>query len=115
MKHFVLAGASALALVAALSGTAHAADCPAITVADDQGITGEFPQQFELAEFQEKAGCTLTFQENPEIGALNGEIQGNPELPPLAERLPAEPLVVSDSYGWAIGSMRSAGQRSDQR
>ncbi|MEO1599027.1 MAG: ABC transporter substrate-binding protein [Pseudomonadota bacterium] len=113
MKHFVLAGASALALVAALSTTAHAADCPAITVADDQGITGEFPQQFELAEFQEKAGCTLTFQENPEIGALNGEIQGNPELPPLAERLPAEPLVVAPydmigTYGGTLDALSNA-------
>ncbi len=89
MKTIVLAGVSTLALSAAA-----AAECPAITVADHQGLAGQFPQQFELTEFQEAANCELTFQENPEIAELNAEIQGNPELPPLAERLPAEPLVV---------------------
>ena len=34
-----------------LAGTAHAA-CPAITMADMQGVSpGAFPQQYELAEF----------------------------------------------------------------
>ncbi|MGA1873602.1 MAG: DUF711 family protein, partial [Thermoplasmatota archaeon] len=34
------------------------ANCPAITVADMQGVAaGAFPQQFELAEFQTAAGC----------------------------------------------------------
>ena len=31
---------------------------------------------------------------NPDIAALNAKIKGNPDLPPLAERIPAEPLVV---------------------
>jgi peptide/nickel transport system substrate-binding protein len=56
---------------------------------------GAFPQQYELAEFEAAANCTLTFQENPAISALNGRIRGNPALPPLADRLPSEPLVVA--------------------
>ena len=86
----------------ALTAVAQAASCPAVTVTDMKGVAaGAFPQQFELAEFQTAANCTLTFNANPDIAALNGKIRGNPELPPLAERLPAEPLVVApyDSIG----------------
>ena len=36
----------------------------------------------------------MTFSENPEIAELNAQISNNPELPPVEERLPAEPLVV---------------------
>lgn len=78
------------------------ANCPAITVADMQGIAaGAYPQQYELSEFQSAAGCTMEFSGNPEAEALNARIAGNPDLPPLAERLPAEPLVVVpyDSVG----------------
>ncbi|MEL6754023.1 MAG: ABC transporter substrate-binding protein, partial [Pseudomonadota bacterium] len=77
------------------AGSAAMASCPAITLSDMQGVApGAFPQQFELEEFEAAAGCEMTFSTNPEIAALNGEIQGNGALPPLAERLPAEPLVV---------------------
>ena len=78
------------------------AACPAITVADMQGVApGQFPEQYELSEFQTAANCTLEFSENPAIGDLNAQIRNNPELPPLAERLPEEPLVVVpyDSIG----------------
>ena len=78
------------------------ADCPPATVADPMGVpTGEFPQQYELSEFESLAGCTLSFSENPDIAELNSRIRGNPDLPPLAERLPEEPLVVApyDSIG----------------
>jgi peptide/nickel transport system substrate-binding protein len=62
---------------------------------------GEYPQQYELSEFESLAGCTLSFSENPDIAELNSRIRGNPDLPPLAERLPEEPLVVApyDSIG----------------
>ena len=84
MKRLLL---SSLALFA-LAIPAQAQECPAVTVADPMGITaGDFPQQYELSEFQEAANCTLTFQENPAIGDLNAQIRGNPALPPLAERL----------------------------
>jgi peptide/nickel transport system substrate-binding protein len=70
-------------------------------VAKDMGFKGKYPQQFDLAEFERLAGCKLTFSENPDIGKLNSRIRGNPDLPPLAERLPEEPLVVApyDSIG----------------
>lgn len=102
------AAATALATGAAL------ANCPAATVADPMGVAaGAFPNQYELAEFQAAAGCEMAFSENPEIGALNGEIKGNPDLPPLAERLPSEPLVVMPydsvgSYGGTLNALSNA-------
>ena len=79
-----------------LAGNVLAGDCPPATVADAMGVAaGKYPQQYELAELEQLAGCTLTFQENPAIAELNGRIAGNPDLPPLAERLPEEPLVVA--------------------
>ncbi|MEO1308801.1 MAG: ABC transporter substrate-binding protein, partial [Pseudomonadota bacterium] len=102
------------AAVVALSTSAALANCPAITVADPQGIAeGAFPQQYELAEFQEAAGCEMTFSTNPEIEALNGEIKGNEALPPLAERLPSEPLVMVPydaigTYGGTLDALSNA-------
>lgn len=84
------------ALVLILASTTIAqAQCPDVTLADMQGLEpGAYPQQYELAAFEEAAGCEMAFSANPEIEALNAEIQGNDALPPLAERLPSEPLVV---------------------
>lgn len=89
----ILGMASLAGLV--LSGPALAAECPAITADNDQGIKGEFAYHFELAEFESKANCKLTFQDNPAAADLNAKINGNPELPSLAERLPAEPQVIA--------------------
>ena len=94
MKHMILSG-MALSLLLLIE-TAQAADCPAVTVADSKGVAaGAWPQQYDLAEFQSLANCTLTFSENPAISELNVRIRGNPALPPLADRLPEEPLVVA--------------------
>ncbi|TVQ54430.1 MAG: ABC transporter substrate-binding protein [Rhodobacteraceae bacterium] len=90
LRALLLGGAASATLAAAAS-----AACPAVTVADMQGLSPAFPQQFELAEFEAAASCTLSFAENPEIASFNARILGNPDLPPLAERLPAEPLVVA--------------------
>jgi len=80
----------------AVTGSALGANCPAVIVADMKGVgAGNFPQQYDLAEFERLAGCNMKFSENPEIAKLNQRIRGNPKLPPLAERLPAEPLVVA--------------------
>lgn len=85
---------SSIALV--LSAGVASANCPHVTVADSMGVPGgKYPQQYELSEFESLANCEMTFQENPEIASLNAQIRGNPELPPLAERLPEEPLVYS--------------------
>ncbi|MEL6233873.1 MAG: ABC transporter substrate-binding protein [Pseudomonadota bacterium] len=90
MKRLLLAGVATLAM----GGTAFAA-CPPVTQADRAGVpAGPYTQQYELAEFQGLAGCELSFTANPDIAALNAAIQGNPDLPPLAERLPTEPLVI---------------------
>ena len=90
MKRILLSGAAWIIV----PGMA-LANCPAITVADMGGVAaGEFPQQYELAAFQDAAGCTMEISGNPEAEALNAQIQGNPALPALAERLPEEPLVV---------------------
>ncbi len=110
MKRLLLTSLAACALAI----PAHAADCPAITVADPMGVaTGAFPQQYELAEFESAASCTLTFQENPAISALNEQIRGNPDLPPLADRLPSEPLVVAPydevgRYGGTFDALSNA-------
>lgn len=97
MKRILLSGVALIALPAAAY-----ANCPAVTLDDMQGIApGEYPQQYELSAFQDAAGCAMEFSTNPDIDALNAQIKGNPELPPLSERIPAEPLVVVpyDSVG----------------
>ena len=103
---------SSVALTA-LAGTAMAA-CPAVTVSDPMGVApGAFPQQFELAEFQELADCTLEMSENPDIAALNGRIRGNPDMPALTDRIPSEPLVVAPydaigTYGGTFNALSNA-------
>ena len=96
-----------LAVLGLFAGAAQA-NCPAVTVADDKGVAaGKYPQQYELSEFESLAGCKLSFSENPDIGALNARIRGNPEMPALAERLPSEPLVMApyDSIGKYGGTL----------
>lgn len=88
--------------------------CPTATVADAQGVpAGKFPQQYDLAEFQELAGCELSFAENPDIKDLNVRIAGNPDLPAVGDRLPAEPLVVAPYqeiglYGGVLDGLSNA-------
>ena len=78
-----------MATLCLFAGAAQAAQCPAVTVADSKGVAaGAYPQQYELAEFQSLAGCTLSFSTNPAIAELNGKIRGNPALPAdLANRI----------------------------
>lgn len=105
---------SALMLLALSVVSTVAQDCPASTVADTAGVeAGQYPFQFELTEYQELGGCTLTFSENPDIAELNAQIAGNPELPPVAERLPAEPLVFQPYeqigiYGGVLDGLSNA-------
>lgn len=90
------------AALVAISTVANAADCPAVTIEDDHGLTGEFPNQFELVEFESAADCTLVFSENPDIASLNARIQGNGELAAVASRLPSEPLIVAPQSQFGI-------------
>ncbi len=109
MKKYLLSGVAVLALPAAAF-----ANCPAISVADMGGVAaGAYPQQYDLAEFQEAAGCTMEFSENPEIAALNSAIKGNGDLAPVADRLPMEPLVVvpyasTGTYGGTLDVLSNA-------
>ena len=103
MKRFLLSGVALIALPAMAS-----ANCPAITVADMGGVApGAFPEQYNLSEFEAAAGCKMDFSANPDIADLNARIAGNPDLPALADRLPAEPLVVVpyDSVGKYGGTL----------
>ncbi len=98
---------SSVALIALASG-ASAAVCPAVTVNDMMGVAGgAYPQQYELSEFQSLGDCTVEFAGRDDAAAMNARIQGNPDLPPLAERLPSEPLVVApyDSIGSYGGTL----------
>jgi len=110
MKKLLLSGVA----VIALATTAQAGGCPEVTVKDAMGVAaGAFPQQYELAEFQSAANCTLTFQENPDIAALNGKIRGNGDLPALADRMPSEPLVMAPydatgKYGGTLDVLSNA-------
>ncbi|MCH9673671.1 MAG: ABC transporter substrate-binding protein, partial [Gammaproteobacteria bacterium] len=106
-----MGGALGLMLIAR---GAVAIDCPAVTVADMQGVpAGAFPHQYELAEFQQVAKCTLTFSANPDAEKLNAQIRGNPALPDLASRLPSEPLVFAPyeaigRYGGVFDALSNA-------
>ena len=98
-----------VAILSLFTGAAQAASCPAVTVADDKGVpSGAYPQQYDLAEFQSLANCTLSFSANPDSAALNARIRGNPDLPSdLENRIPSEPLVYApyDSIGKYGGTL----------
>lgn len=101
---FVFAGAFAL-----MAGNAMAA-CPTVAGAE-QG--GAFPHLFEKVEFESKFGCKMSFNENPAIKSLNSRIAGNPELMPVAKRLPEEPLVIAPyqkigQYGGVLDGISKA-------
>jgi peptide/nickel transport system substrate-binding protein len=109
MKRLLLSSAALLVLpMAAL------ANCPAITMADMGSVAaGAFPGQFDLAEYQTAASCTMELSENPSVGDFNSQIRGNPALPAVADRLPAEPLVVVPyasvgKYGGTLDALSNA-------
>ncbi|UTW11569.1 ABC transporter substrate-binding protein [Marinobacterium rhizophilum] len=104
MSKFLIAGAAAL-----MTGNVLAA-CPSV-VGHDAG--GKYPHLFEKVEFETQHGCQLDFSENPQIKALNSRIAGNPELKPLAQRLPQEPLVIAPyqtigQYGGVLNGISKA-------
>lgn len=111
MKHTIFSAGAVLLLTTAAQAQSA---CPAITMADMGGVaSGEFPQQYELSEFEAAAGCKMEFSGNPDADSLNSAIKGNPALPPLAERLPEEPLVVVPyasvgKYGGTLNALSNA-------
>lgn len=74
--------------------------CPPITVADGQGLdlASRYPNQFEIDEFENVAGCQLQFSGNPQIKAIAQRLPtalGGATVPEeTSERLPTEPLIV---------------------
>ncbi|MHA1555269.1 MAG: ABC transporter substrate-binding protein [Alphaproteobacteria bacterium] len=111
-----LSASAGAVLWLALAQSLQAAECPSVTVASTNDLSGAAPQQFELAEFQDLAACTLLFSDNPDIADLNERIVGNPQsLAPVAERLPDEPLVVVPyeqigTYGGILGGLSEAAE-----
>ncbi|MEM9497952.1 MAG: hypothetical protein AAGA28_08545 [Pseudomonadota bacterium] len=110
MKLKLTTAASALCI----SAGAAVASCPEVTISEANGVSsGAFPQQFELAEFESLADCTLEFATNPDSADLNARITGNPDLLSDADRIPAEPLVVAPydetgSYGGILDVLSNA-------
>ena len=113
MKKILLSGVAFMAMTGMVQAASHAG-CPAVTVADPMGVAaGAFPQQYELAEFQELTGCELSFTAIASAEAANAKIQGNGALPDLADRMPSEPLVVAPydeigNYGGTLNIMSNA-------
>ena len=90
------------------------ANCPSITMADMGGVApGAFPGQYDLADFQAAASCTMEMTENPGIAGFNAQIRNNPDLAPVADRMPSEPLVVvpyvaTGKYGGTLNGLSNA-------
>ena len=63
--------------------------CAGVTLND-----GDYARVYELADYEAMQDCSMSFTGNPDMADLNSQIGNNPELPPVEERLPAEPLVV---------------------
>ncbi|MGD8703096.1 MAG: ABC transporter substrate-binding protein [Desulfosarcina sp.] len=96
-------------VILAMGGLPRAIAGNAVTASDMNGYTSQFPFQFELAEFEKQCTCRLTFNDNPSIEKLNSRIAGNPTpLPPVKDRLPAEPLVIApyETIGRYGGSLK---------
>lgn len=93
-----------LCVVAGLlaSTSAIAQSCP--TVASPNGVDHKGLEQLELADFVAQTMSELTFLDNPATEAL----VGRGALPPVAERLPKEPLVIVpyEACGTYGGEMR---------
>ena len=71
--------------------------CPAITMADMQGVApGAYPEQYEVSEFEAAANCKMTFTSRDKYDDRFVKYGFLPkgDLPPLKDRLPEEPLVV---------------------
>ena len=78
----------ALGAIASNPGSVRAAEFA--TVANPMGMKGAFPQQHELAEYEQQLGKKLTFSDNP---IFADRVKAG-QLPAVADRLPDEPLVV---------------------
>jgi peptide/nickel transport system substrate-binding protein len=94
IKNFFTFLASVIAFLFLNSTIAIAGTCPAITMTDTQGIDVDSGKMMLVSEFEKAGGCTMSYSENPKINEYNAMIIGNSDLPPVADRLPDDPLVV---------------------
>jgi peptide/nickel transport system substrate-binding protein len=91
-----------IGLLAVAGSALGASNCPPATLSNMMGIpAGEFPQQYNLDEYERLADCKLKFSANPDAGSMNKRIRGNPKMLPLDQRIPEDALVVVpyDSIG----------------
>ncbi len=91
-----------IGLMAVAGSALGASNCPPVTLSNMMGVpAGEYPQQYNLDEYQKLANCKLKFSANPKAGTLNKRIRGNPKMLPLEQRIPEDALVVVpyDSIG----------------
>ena len=107
MKKLLLSSAA----LAAFAGAAMAA-CPAVTVSDPMGVAPGHSRSSMNWLNSRLADCTLKMSENPDIAAMNAYSRQS-GLPALADRLPAEPLVVAPydmigSYGGTFNALSNA-------
>ena len=89
--HTATAMLTVLSLTAFGAAGAYAASCP--TVDDPQNLTGAWPEQVEIEDAVAK-GVKLTYSENP---IFDKDVKAG-KLPPVAQRLPEEPLIVLPYY-----------------
>lgn len=90
MKNHLKYAGSIIAICAGISSLASpvlAASCP--TVADPQGVTTEFPQQLDLQDYISQKG-DVELSDNP----LFTDRVATGALPPVADRVPMDALVV---------------------
>jgi len=94
MKRVLFSGVALVALTGSAFAAAHI-NCSGVTLADTGGIAeGKYRQQYELGAFETAAGCKMSFHGDPAADSNNARIRGNGPLMALADRIPAEPLVV---------------------
>ena len=116
IKNFFIFVASVIALLFLNTTIAIAGTCPAITMTDTNSIDIDSGKKMLLSEFEKAGDCTIaTFTENPKIAEYNAMIIGNSDLPPVADRLPDDPVVffpnnLVGNYG---GTMNHLGNNTE--
>ena len=91
-----------IGLLAVAGSALGASNCPPATLSNMMGVpAGEYPQQYNLDEYEKLANCKMKFSANPKAGSMNKRIRGNPKMLPLEQRIPEDALVVVpyDSIG----------------
>jgi peptide/nickel transport system substrate-binding protein len=104
-----LAAGLALVALGLIPAELRASECP--TVADPKGLTAQWPEQLELADFQQQLGKSVELSDNP----LFAEKVVGGSLPAVAQRVPEEPLVVMpyEECGKYGGTLRGLSKEAE--